>query len=783
MMMRLTLCTTVFCALFSFSLNAQIGVGQWRDHLPYTNAIDVAQGNGQVFTATESAIAAYSKTDHSVRRISKVNELTASGISAIGFSEEYNTLVVAYENGNLDLLTNGTGRNMADILNSSILGDKSISDIYFIDNRAYLATGFGIVVINIEAQEVADTYIIGPNASQLKIYSITSDGENLFAVTENAVYKGSLGDPFLANYQNWDQINDLPPIGNNARFAQLINYNGNFYLRVENENEDVVYTSTTAEPLQWEVLQDLQDTPIYDISVGKNDNVYIVEDNDVYVFDESGTFLEEVNNLNGENGAPKAIVVDEEDIFWMADSNKGLVSTNQQFEFRDEIAPDGPAYKNVRRLDAYNDNIWVASGGVDQSWVPNYDKFGAYGFVDEEWIHFSAWTVNENDLEATNDIMDIAVNPQNNSEVFISSYEEGLVRLVDGVGQDVYRNDNSTLVINDNDEDPQRVMLTGLSFDQNNNLWIGNNYSNLPIHVRTAGGEFIGYDFGNTVTENSTIDRVTATSGNLVWGTLPRGGGLLVFNHNGTLANTSDDNFKLLNNEEGNGGLPSNDVYCVEEDLDGEVWVGTLRGLGVFYSPQAIFSEEGADVQQILIEQDGNVQVLLETEAINCITIDGANRKWIGTESSGAFLLSPDGTDQIYHFTEENSPLLSNNIFDIDINYEKGEVFFATEDGIISFLSTSSNFDQEMTELKVYPNPVRETFDGPIRIDGLDYNTDVKITDISGNVVYQTTSNGGRAIWNGKDFNGNRVATGVYLIFATNTDGSATNVGKIAFVQ
>jgi hypothetical protein len=213
------------------------------------------------------------------------------------------------------------------------------------------------------------------------------------------------------------------------------------------------------------------------------------------------------------------------------------------------------------------------------------------------------------------------------------------------------------------------------------------------------------------------------------------------------------------------------------------VWVGTLRGLGVFYSPQAIFSEEGADVQQILIEQDGNVQILLETEAINCITIDGANRKWIGTESSGAFLLSPDGTDQIYHFTQENSPLLSNNVFDIDINYEKGEVFFATEDGIISFLSTSSNFDQEMTELKVYPNPVRESFDGPIRIDGLDYNTDVKITDISGNVVYQTTSNGGRAIWNGKDFNGNRVATGVYLIFATNTDGSATNVGKIAFVQ
>jgi streptogramin lyase len=782
-MMKLTLCTTVFCALFSFSLTAQIGVGEWRDHLPYTNAFDVAQGNGQVFAATESAISAYSKADKSVRRISKVNELSASGISAIAFSEEYNTLVVAYQNGNLDLLINGNGRNMADILNSSILGDKSISDIYFIGNKAYLATGFGIVVINIEAQEVADTYIIGPNASQLKVYSITSDGENLFATTEDAIYQGSLDDPFLANYQNWTQINDLPPVASDANFAQLVSLNQKFYLRVDNGEEDVVYSSNAEEPLQWEVLENLQDTPIHDITVGSNGRIYIVEDKNVYVFDGSGNFLEEVNNVNGNNGEPNAIEVDEDSVFWLADSNKGLVSTNQQLEFREVIAPDGPAFKKVRRLDAYNNNIWVASGGVDQSWVPQYDKFGAYGFVDEDWKHFSAWSVNENDLEATNDIMDIAVNPQNNSEVFLSSYEEGLVKLVNGVGQEVYRNENSTLVLNDNDSDPQRVMLTGLDFDLNNNLWIGNNFSNIPIHVRTSGGDFIGYEFGNAVTENSTIDRVVATSGNLVWATLPRGGGLLVFNHNGTLANTNDDNFKLLNNEEGNGGLPSNDVYCVEEDLDGEVWVGTLRGLGVFYSPQTIFSEEGADVQQILIEQDGNVQILLETEAITCITIDGANRKWVGTESSGAFLLSPDGTDQIFHFTEDNSPLLSNNVFDIDINYEKGEVFFATEDGIISFLSTSSNFDPEMSDIKIYPNPVRETFDGPIRIDGLDYNSDVKVTDISGNVVYQTTSNGGRAIWDGNDFNGNRVATGVYLVFATNTDGSATNVGKIAFIH
>ena len=250
-----------------------------------------------------------------------------------------------------------------------------------------------------------------------------------------------------------------------------------------------------------------------------------------------------------------------------------------------------------------------------------------------------------------------------------------------------------------------------------------------------------------------------------------------------SLSSANDDNYRLLSQEEGDGALPSNEVLCVEEDLDGEIWIGTERGIGVFYVPQSIFESDNFDAQEILITQDGNVQILLETEVVTCIDIDGANRKWVGTRSSGAYLFSEDGLQQLAHFTEENSPLLSNNVQDIALNQRNGEVFFATQNGISSFLGSATNFDQDINQVKVYPNPVEPGYEGLITIDGLAFETDVRITDAAGNAVYSGTSFGGRAVWDGNNFNGEKVATGVYFVFCSTADGSARNMGKVAIVR
>ena len=218
------------------------------------------------------------------------------------------------------------------------------------------------------------------------------------------------------------------------------------------------------------------------------------------------------------------------------------------------------------------------------------------------------------------------------------------------------------------------------------------------------------------------------------------------------------------------------------EDLVGEIWVGTDEGIGVIYSPESVFTGGNYDVQRILVEWDGYVQYLLDTESISAIAIDGANRKWIGTSNAGVFLLSEDGTEQIHHFTAENSPLLSNSISSIKIN-SRGEVFFGTSNGIISYMSDATPQIPVQEDVYAYPNPVPAGYSGSIAIKNLMQDANVKITDISGNVVYETRALGGQAIWNGHSFGGDRAQTGVYLVFATNDDGSETQVAKILFIN
>jgi hypothetical protein len=228
-------------------------------------------------------------------------------------------------------------------------------------------------------------------------------------------------------------------------------------------------------------------------------------------------------------------------------------------------------------------------------------------------------------------------------------------------------------------------------------------------------------------------------------------------------------------------------VYSVNEDIDGNIWVGTIAGPVVYYSPYDIIDREDDIIgTQILIPRNDGTNLadpLLKGEKINCIVIDGANRKWLGTEKSGAFLMSEDGKQEIFKFNSENSPLFSDNVRSIAINDDNGEVFFGTDKGILSFKGQATKGGEEYQDVYVYPNPVRENYRGDITVTGLVANVNVKITDISGNLVYETQALGGQAIWDGKNFSGERVSTCVYLVFCSNEDGTKTYVTKLLFIH
>ena len=275
---------------------------------------------------------------------------------------------------------------------------------------------------------------------------------------------------------------------------------------------------------------------------------------------------------------------------------------------------------------------------------------------------------------------------------------------------------------------------------------------------------------------------VEVTRDGYVWVVLPRGNGVLVYDPAGTPTLAGDDNWTILTTAQGQGGLPSNDVFCIEEDLDEEIWVGTANGPCVFYQSSTVFGDD-VNASQILISQDGNLQYLLETDVIQSIIIDAGNRKWVGTAGSGVYVLAADGLTTDHHFTVDNSPLPSNDIQDIAMDYGSGEVYIGTSVGLLSYRGEATNWDRDMEDVRVMPNPIRGDHTGPIVIDGLAYQSTVHITDATGNRIAELRSNGGRATWDGLLDNGQPAPYGVYLAFATDRNGKEGAVVKFAVIR
>jgi len=326
----------------------------------------------------------------------------------------------------------------------------------------------------------------------------------------------------------------------------------------------------------------------------------------------------------------------------------------------------------------------------------------------------------------------------------------------------------------------KKMAISDLKFDNYGNMWGLTSSVINPLFVKTKDDEWFSFALTG---ERLHYDEILIDSYNQKWGIIGRKNSVFVYSDNNTISDNSDDQYKILSMDVGNGNLPSLDVFCFTEDLEGEIWLGLDRGIAVFYNPSAIFSGNNFDAQQILIQEGDYGQYLLNDETIKCIKVDGANRKWIGTEKSGIFLLSEDGLDQILHFTVENSPLFSNNIIDVAINSENGEVFIGTEKGLISYRSDATEGKKIQVETHVFPNPVRESYNGPIAISGLVANANIKITDINGDLVFEGFAKGGQAIWNGKNKRGDRASTGVYLVFSTDIHGLEKAVSKILFIH
>jgi len=762
--------------LFPQVSHSQIAIGQWRDHLPYSRAISVADAGNMLYCATPYSIFFLDKSENSITRLTKVNGLSDVGISKIRYNEKYKTLLIAYTNANIDLLKDGRIINISDIKRKPILGNKTINNIMFVDKYAYLACGFGIVVLDIVNEEFPEPiYYIGPNGSQLNVLDVAYGMDSLYAATETGIYKADINSPNLADYSEWTLDTRLFP---NAYFNQIAFFDGNLLI-VNNENEG--YSTDTTylyrfSTQKWEYFPNANHLHKTDIS-SAYDQLIITSEGSVDIYD---TSLERIYNIYypGEKYLDaQDATIDKEGMKWIADYNYGLIKTHDGFS-AEFIQPNGPYSASVFDMSLQGESLWVAAGGRASNWGKMYNKNGIYSFVDETWNSYNRYT-GYAAFDSISDVVCVAVDPFSPNRVYAGTWQAGVMVFVDGEVTNIYNTTNSSL---ENWPAANYVAVSGLAFDGDNNLWVANSGAASLLSVMEPNGKWTSFQLASGVS-GTDIGKLMVDSYGQKWVLMRTDHSLLVFNNNNTISDPTDDHTKVLTNVAGNGDLPGNKVFSFAQDLDGELWIGTDEGVGIIYSPENVFTGGNYDAVRPLVEVDGYVQYLLETETVTAIAVDGDNKKWIGTERAGVFQLSADGTEEIHHFTAENSPLYSNSIIDIAINGKTGEVFFGTDLGIISYKSTATNGGTVNSDVVVYPNPVKEGYEGTIAIRGLVNNASVRITDVNGVLVYATTAEGGQAIWDGRNFSGSRAHTGVYLVFATNDDGKESIVTKILFVK
>ncbi|MFK7810185.1 MAG: hypothetical protein AB8F74_20450 [Saprospiraceae bacterium] len=787
---------THYCFLFVFSLlslssataQEDLRIGQWRAHLPYQLAHYLAQSPTKIYATTEESIYSIDKSSDEVEFLSKVEGLSDVGMNLIKYDPFNEKLIAVYNNSNIDLIDDQNIINLPFITTSQGAGDKQVYDLFVEDeNTTYMAMGFGLKELNVKNQEFGDE-----TKADIRFNTVVVYKNAVYAGTDEGIYRFDRATKTnIQDFGEWDflgsdegfpedySVSTMAVFEDNLYTnigADLYRYDGNSLDSIlSKENNYVHYLNGDSRRLVIGMRCCIPDDNC-DCSNDCTTNCNSI----VYFRKTDGTIT---NNGAGCANRTRYAIEDEKGQVWYADDWRRLRMGPAFYkDCETQLSYNSPLTSSVSEIVIHEEDMWVST--TRQSILNKTDPSGLFSFIDNEWTNYI--TDQEGALEGLNGFITLAVNPSNKN-VYAGTIDDGLVEFVldtDDSGNQSYKatvrytEGNSTLRSSSLTE---RVRVTGLEFDNENNLWAVNYGAQQPLSVFKNDGTWSN-DFINIPFQN--VRYLVVDDLGYKWFAVDGSGqALVVYDDNGTLDDSSDDRFRTFSSS--NSEISSNFVFSLEKDLDGDIWVGTTEGIVIFECGANVFDESCRGSRRIL-EVDGFNAYLLESEEVSAIAVDGANRKWVGT-GNGVFVLAPNGEEQLAFFDKSNSPIFDNQINTIAVNQINGEVFIGTAKGLLSYRSDAvKGGSTNSSNALVFPNPVRPEYDGPIAIKGLARDANVKITDVNGQLIYETTALGGQAIWDGRDYNGRKASSGVYLVFSTNAlnlNSPDAIVGKILFMK
>ena len=763
--------------LISFSSFSQTDFSdKWEDFYSYNNVKDFVLVNNDVYALTDNAVFTYNISTTVTNKLSSINGFSGETTSSIIFNNANNRLVIGYETGLIEVLKEDNSIHIsADIVNFNQSGEKTINHISQFNNMLYLSTPFAIVEYDVAKLEFGDTFFIGANSTSVRVNETLIIGNQIFAATENGLYQADLTNPNLIDFNNWTLLFS-------GSFSSITRFNNQTYIsstsniyRINGSNLEAVKTlSSTILSLknnsQYLVAATEREASVYNSTLTE-------------IFKTSPTITNDYH-LNSANLIGNTLFLNTKEF--------GILQTAITAQSFTEIHPKGPLTNSVFSMASLNNNIWFVYGGYNSAYVPIGNLKGFSHFNGTNWIN-TPFTSTFPVL----DLVNISIDPSHDNRVFISSFSQtssgnilsggGLLEVIDDKITTFYNSQNSPLEdLFPTNPNLITTRINGTVFDNQGNLWITDALAANKLKKLNTNGTWQTFDLRSLQTNSAEeLNTIKIDNTNSLWiGT--RRNGVYVYNENG-------DRKRALTTEPTKGSLPHANVRAVAVDSNNRIWLGTQSGMVVFNNASGLFDASIYDTEPIIILDDGIPKKLLGDQTINTITIDGADNKWFGTDNGGVLYTNPNGQKTLASFNKDNSPLPSNKILKITLDTSSGKVFFATDKGVVAYNSNVASFGDELVEVYAYPNPALKNHQ-TVTIDGKNGNhlpkgTNVKILDVSGNLVYETNVvegqqlQGGKVVWDKKNLAGKAVVSGIYIVLLSNDDASETSTTKIAIIN
>ncbi|XCF06303.1 two-component regulator propeller domain-containing protein [Tamlana crocina] len=757
----------------------------WQGHFSFNEIKDLSYGGNKVYAASTNAIFSLDANTNEIEEITTINGLSGETISTIYYSEDYQLLVVGYENGLIEIVFDNDDNvlSVVDIIEKATIPaqNKKINHFNAYQNKIYVSTNFGVSVFDLERLEFGDTYFIGDGGAQVQVSQTAILGNYVYAscIDGNGIRRALVDSANLIDFQNWQLVTS-------GSWYAVEAFQENLYAtRTNNRMYQVSQGAITEVAAYSAVPRDLR---------AANENLLVATTNRVFVYDSGFSVQAEIPvNESFETNYTGAMLG--EGYVYIGTTDFGILKVPvANPDTIEEVHPDGPLLNIPFSLQIEPNGLWVTYGEYDLYYNPYpLNNRGFSHLKNGGWINNRYSEV----LEAKC-LNSIAVNPLDNNQVFISSFFSGLLEVNEDVPTVLYNESNSGLesLVLPNDPNHIDVRVGASTFDNNGLLWLTNGLiENQLKSYNPSNNQWRSYPLKEIIPkafDNNGFADILIDNNNTKWMAAGYSYGVLAFNENyGT------NGIKAIYREDEN--MPTTFVTALALDNRNQLWIGTEKGIRVLYNTSNFFDDDSAEVDEIIIEEDGVAKELLFQQYITDIKVDGANNKWIGTVDSGVYLFSPNGQNTIFHFTKENSPMPSNSVRDIALDENNGMVYIATTRGLVSFQSGSSSTTEDLESAYVYPNPVRPGFDmveDKVKIKDISENVNIKITDIEGNLVAEAQSrtnqryegfnleiDGGTAYWNGKNLANNLVASGVYLVMLSDLDTFETKVLKLMVVR